>query len=77
MSQRSGLCSSSAGGKRTTEPPLEKNPHRRAVGRDALREFIAEPITIGGKLLQQGESRLLMIDPHSRHHATGVTEAAP
>src|SRR5437899_9423278 len=34
----------------------------RALGHDALREFVAEPITIRGALLQRGESRLLMID---------------
>src|SRR5208282_2155438 len=37
-------------------------PDGNAVGRDALREFVAEPITIQGELLRRGESRLLRID---------------
>jgi hypothetical protein len=41
----------------------------RALGRDALREFIAETITIRGDLLQQGESRLLKIDVRTLHHS--------
>jgi hypothetical protein len=36
-----------------------------ALGRDVLREFVAEPITIRGELLQRGESRLLKIDPRA------------
>jgi hypothetical protein len=40
-----------------------------AVGRDALREFVAEPITVQGELFQKGESRLLTIDPHTLRHA--------
>src|SRR5437899_1420391 len=34
-----------------------------ALGRDSLREFIAEPVTIRGELLQRGHDRLLMMDP--------------
>src|SRR6266700_4657227 len=41
----------------------------RALGRDALREFIAEPIQIQGDLLQQGESHLLKIDPRTLYHS--------
>ena len=41
----------------------------RALGRDTLREFIAEPITIRGDLLQQGDSRLLKIDARTLHHS--------
>jgi hypothetical protein len=41
----------------------------RALGRDALREFIAEPIQVQGELLQQGSSRLLKIDPRALRHA--------
>lgn len=41
----------------------------RALGRDALREFIAEPITIRGNLLQQGESHLLKIDARTLRHS--------
>jgi len=40
----------------------------RALGREAVREFIAEPITIRGNLLQQGESRLLKIDARTLRH---------
>jgi hypothetical protein len=39
-----------------------------AVGRDALREFVAEPLTIQGELLQRGDSRLLKIDPQELRH---------
>jgi hypothetical protein len=47
----------------------------RALGRDALREFIAEPITIRGDLLQQGESRLLKIDARTLHHSADRIES--
>jgi hypothetical protein len=47
----------------------------RALGRDALREFVAEPITIRGELLQQGESRLLRIDARTLHHSPNRIEA--
>src|SRR6266478_7415318 len=39
-----------------------------ALGRDALREFIAEPITIHGELFERGESRLLMINASALTH---------
>ncbi len=48
----------------------------RALGRDALREFIAEPITIRGDLLQLGDSRLLKIDAGTLHHSPDRIEAA-
>src|SRR5271157_2150600 len=48
----------------------------RALGRDALREFIAEPITIRGDLLQLGDSRLLKIDARTLHHSPDRIEAA-
>jgi len=48
----------------------------RALGRDALREFVAEPITIRGQLLQQGESQLLRIDARKLHHSLNRIEAA-
>ncbi len=41
----------------------------RAAGRDALREFIAEPIQIEGELLQRGSTELLKIDPRALRHA--------
>src|SRR6266404_7546061 len=34
----------------------------RALGRDALREFIAEPIQIQGELLETGSTQLLKVD---------------
>jgi len=40
----------------------------RALGRDALREFIAEPIRIEGELLETGSTRLLKVDPTTLHH---------
>jgi hypothetical protein len=39
-----------------------------ALKHDALREFIAEPITIRGESLLRGETRLLKVDPSSLHH---------
>ncbi len=47
-----------------------------ALGRDALREFVAEPVTIRGELLQRGESRLLKIDPRELRHTPNGVEAA-
>ncbi len=44
----------------------------QAPGRDTLREFVAESITVRGELLQRGEGRLLRIDPQElRHTPTG------
>jgi hypothetical protein len=40
----------------------------KALGHDALREFVAEPITARGELLQRGETRLLKIDPRGLTH---------
>jgi hypothetical protein len=40
----------------------------RALGRDALREFIAEPIQIQGELLETGSTHLLKIDPNALRH---------
>ncbi len=48
----------------------------RALGHDALREFVAEPITIRGELLQRGESRLLMIDAKALNHVASRIETA-
>jgi hypothetical protein len=42
----------------------------RAPGRDALREFIAEPIQIEGQLLETGSTRFLKIDPKALHHTS-------
>jgi hypothetical protein len=43
-------------------------PDGRALGRDALREFIAEPIQIQGELLEAGSTQLLKVDPSALHH---------
>src|SRR5208283_1131726 len=43
-------------------------PDGNALGRDALREFVAEPLTIRGEMLQRGDSRLLKIDPRELRH---------
>ena len=48
----------------------------RALGRDAFREFIGEPITIRGEMLARVDSRLLEIDPHSFRHTPSRIEAA-
>jgi len=45
------------------------DPDGKALGHDALREFIAEPITVQGELLERGPARLLEIDPHALRHA--------
>lgn len=46
-----------------------------AIGRDALREFVAEPITIQGELLQEGESQVLRIDVRELRHTEHRVEA--
>ena len=48
----------------------------RALGHGALREFVAEPMTIRGELLQKGESQLLSIDVRTLHHSPNKIEAA-
>ena len=49
----------------------------RALGRDALREFIAEPIQIQGELLETGSTQLLKIDPRAlRHTPDGLRTAS-
>lgn len=47
----------------------------RALGHDALREFIAEPITIRGEVLAHGNTRLLEIDPRSLRHTPNRIKA--
>src|SRR5216684_4511018 len=52
-------------------------PDGGAVGRDALREFVAEPITIRGEWLQRGASQLLKVDPRAlRHTPDGLRTAS-
>src|SRR6266699_3187607 len=40
----------------------------RALGSDALHEFIAEPIQIQGELLETGSTQLLKVDPSTLRH---------
>jgi hypothetical protein len=51
-------------------------PDGNAVGRDALREFVAEPITIQGELLRRGEGRLLRINARALRHTPSGIEVA-
>ena len=41
-----------------------------ALGKDVLREFVAEPITVNAELFQWGDARLLRIDPSMLRHGT-------
>jgi|SRR5208282_3736605 hypothetical protein len=43
-------------------------PDGAAIGGDALREFVAELITVRGELLQKGERQLLRIDSRELRH---------
>jgi len=47
-----------------------------ALKRDALREFIGEPVTIRGQVLARGDSRFLAVDPRSFRHMPDRLEAA-
>jgi hypothetical protein len=48
----------------------------RALGRDVLREFIAEPVQIRGELLETGSTRLLKVDPSALRHTPDGLRAA-
>jgi hypothetical protein len=48
----------------------------RALGRDALREFIAEPIQIQGEFLKTGSTQLLKVHPSALHHTPDGPRAA-
>ena len=48
----------------------------RALGRDALREFIAELIQIQGELLETGSTQLLKVDPRMLRHTAGRVRTA-
>lgn len=49
----------------------------RALGGDALREFIAEPIQIQGELLESGSTQSLKVDPGGfRHTSEGLRAAS-
>ena len=59
------------------EQLLLVGPDGRALGRDALREFIAEPIQIQGELLDTGSTQLLKFDPRAlRHTPDGLRTAS-
>ncbi len=45
-------------------------PDGAAIGRDALREFVAEPITVRGELWREGERQLLSVDTRQLRHAS-------
>jgi hypothetical protein len=47
-----------------------------ALGHDALREFIAEPITMEGEIAQRGPTRFLKIDPRALRHGAATIQAA-
>jgi hypothetical protein len=51
-------------------------PDGHAIGRDALREFVGEPISIQGELLQEGGTRVLRIDARALRHTPNGTEVA-
>src|SRR5215469_7667682 len=46
----------------------------RALRGDVLREFIAEPITVRGELLQEGDHSLLRIDVRTLRHSSDTSE---
>ena len=48
----------------------------RALGRDVLREFIAEPIQIQGELLETGSTQLLKVDQNALQHTQDGLRAA-
>jgi hypothetical protein len=51
------------------------DPQGLALGRDVLREFIAEPIVVHGKLTQRGDTKFLETDPRLLRHAPERIEA--
>jgi len=51
-------------------------PDGSALTHDALREFVAETLTIRGDLLQRGEMRFLRIDLRELRHTPDRIEAA-
>jgi len=58
------------------EQYLLLDPQGNALGRDSLREFIAEPITVEGEIAQRGPTRFLKIDPRALRHAGATIQAA-
>lgn len=47
-----------------------------ALGHDALREFIAEPLSVEGEVLQRGKTLFLKIDLRALRHAASAIQAA-
>ena len=52
-------------------------PDGNAIAADALREFVAEPITVTGEALRRGETRMLRVDVGKLHHTSEWEKAAP
>jgi hypothetical protein len=50
-------------------------PDGLALKPDALREFIAEPLTIRGEHWQKGASHLLRVDPRTLNHSSRIEVA--
>jgi len=48
----------------------------KALGHDDLREFIAEPVSVEGEVLQRGKMLFLKIDPQALQHAASAIQAA-
>jgi hypothetical protein len=51
-------------------------PDGAAIAPDALREFVAEPVTITGEALRKGDTRMLRVDVEKLHHTSDKMEAA-
>lgn len=60
----SGSSTSSAAGEQYILVDTNGNP----LERDGLREFIAEPLTVEGRIAQRGSTRFLKIDPRTLRH---------
>ena len=45
-------------------------PDGNAISPDALREFVAEPMTVTGEASRRGESRMLQVDLRHLHHTS-------
>jgi hypothetical protein len=50
-------------------------PDGRALRYDELREFVAEPITLTGRLTRRGDQVLLMMDPAQLRHTASSLQA--
>jgi len=52
-------------------------PDGNAIAPDALREFVAEPITVTGEASRRGETRMLRVDVGKLHHRSAKVEPTP